>query len=304
MSEGSEKSGKAISYEALKQLPIIRQYAAAFRKATGISLLLARPESTATHGLFASGDNPFCQLVSRSSTGCSVCRGIEGDLLRRVAMKGDSQLARCFAGSTVVAVPVVVAGKHVATLLGGPMSCQSRNRRSFAPLANLLSSWGLKRQLPRARQAYLGVQVVSRQQLGGIVELVSILARHLADYGSRCLLDGNGADPPCVARAKQFANGKATGRVSLKEIANHVHLSSFYFCKIFKQATGMTFTEYLSRVRVEKAKELLLDTSRRVSEVAFAAGFGSIPQFNSIFKRHVGRSPSQYRASLRADRPV
>jgi AraC-like DNA-binding protein len=49
---------------------------------------------------------------------------------------------------------------------------------------------------------------------------------------------------------------------------------------------------------------LLSDRSRRISEVVFAAGFGSIPHFNSVFKRYVGMPPTQYRATLREQVPV
>jgi two-component system response regulator YesN len=66
----------------------------------------------------------------------------------------------------------------------------------------------------------------------------------------------------------------------------------------------MTLTEYIARVRVEKAKTLLVNPSLRISEVVFAAGFGSIPRFNSVFKRYVGMPPTEYRASLRAPLPV
>jgi AraC-like DNA-binding protein len=69
---------------------------------------------------------------------------------------------------------------------------------------------------------------------------------------------------------------------------------------MFKRATGMTFTEYVSRVRVEKAKNLLLNPLSRVSEVAFASGFQSIPHFNRVFKKYAGVSPTEYRAQIRA----
>jgi len=58
-------------------------------------------------------------------------------------------------------------------------------------------------------------------------------------------------------------------------------------------------TEYISRVRVEKAKILLLDFSLRISDVVFSSGFGSIPQFNNVFKRIAGMSPTGYRKEIR-----
>jgi AraC-like DNA-binding protein len=84
----------------------------------------------------------------------------------------------------------------------------------------------------------------------------------------------------------------------------HVHVSRFYFCKLFKKATGMTLTEYVSRVRIERAKTLLVDPTMRISEVVFAAGFGSIPRFNSVFKRYVGMPPTEYREALRSQLPA
>ena len=52
-----------------------------------------------------------------------------------------------------------------------------------------------------------------------------------------------------------------------------MHFSTFYFCKLFKKATGLTFTDFLNRVRVEKAKNLLENPHTRIGEIAYAVGF-------------------------------
>jgi AraC-like DNA-binding protein len=75
-------------------------------------------------------------------------------------------------------------------------------------------------------------------------------------------------------------------------------MSAFYFCKIFKSATGVTFTDYVARARVEKTKQLLLNPNMRVSEAAFEAGFQSLSQFNRVFRRVEGQAPSSYREHL------
>jgi AraC-like DNA-binding protein len=62
-----------------------------------------------------------------------------------------------------------------------------------------------------------------------------------------------------------------------------------------KKATGVTFSEYLSRARLERAKSLLLDPNVRVSEAAFEAGFQSLTHFNRVFKNLIGTSPSEFR---------
>ncbi len=60
----------------------------------------------------------------------------------------------------------------------------------------------------------------------------------------------------------------------------------------------MTFTDYLARVRVEKVKNLLLNSHKRVSEAAFEAGFQSLSRFNRVFRKTVGEAPSTYRERI------
>jgi AraC-like DNA-binding protein len=77
-----------------------------------------------------------------------------------------------------------------------------------------------------------------------------------------------------------------------------VNMSAFYFCKVFRKVTGVTFVEYLARLRVESVKTLLLDPHKRISEAAFEAGFQSLSQFNRVFRRVAGEAPTVYREKL------
>jgi AraC-like DNA-binding protein len=106
------------------------------------------------------------------------------------------------------------------------------------------------------------------------------------------------AEPASITRARQFILEHRGEELSLATVAKAVNISSYYFCKTFKKVTGLNFTDYLARARVEKAKELLLEPNARVSEIVFEVGFQSITHFNRIFKRHVGKSPTEYRKSL------
>lgn len=71
---------------------------------------------------------------------------------------------------------------------------------------------------------------------------------------------------------------------------NATHLS-----EKFKQVTGIKFVDYIARVRFEKARQLLEDVDLRISEIAFAVGFQSLSQFNRVFKKLSGKSPTEYR---------
>jgi AraC-like DNA-binding protein len=220
-------------------------------------------------------------------------------LLRRAASKSTPQQIHCFAGLTTVAVPVVIGGRHVATLLSGQVFRREPTERDFSLLVGMLGRDATADWVRKARRAYFETPVVTAERFQAIVELVKVFAQYIADFANRAALAVAPEEPKAVASAKQFVQSHIEEPVRLAQVAGHVHVSPFHFCKLFKRATGMTLTEYVSRVRVEKAKSLLVDPSLRISEVVFAAGFGSIPRFNSVFKRYVGMPPTEYRATLR-----
>jgi len=109
------------------------------------------------------------------------------------------------------------------------------------------------------------------------------------------------AAPACCRKIEAFLAESHEGHVSLKEVAAQVNLSPCHFCAVFKKQTGVTFSQYRTRKRLEKARELLLDAERRVSDVAFDSGFESIPYFNRAFRRWFGCSPSEFRSRGRPE---
>ncbi|RST71245.1 methylphosphotriester-DNA--protein-cysteine methyltransferase family protein [Siminovitchia acidinfaciens] len=82
----------------------------------------------------------------------------------------------------------------------------------------------------------------------------------------------------------------------LHEIASRVGVSRFYLNRIFKERTGYTPRTYLEKIRVKKAKELLLMTAFNSTEIGYHIGYQSISSFYNAFKRNTGLSPSQFRA--------
>ena len=290
---------KQVAFDDLAVLPVVQFYEAAFRKATGVSLKLAPPDEPEKRLSFGPSENPFCALVASTPAGCEACLEAEGRVQRSAARKLAPQQVHCFAGLTIVAMPVVIGGRHVATLLSGQVFRREPTERDFTMVAKMLAGGANGDWLKKVRRAYFETPVVTAERFQAIVELVKVFAQYLADSASRHAIACSSEEPSAVADAKKFVQSHVEEPVTLGQVAQHVHVSPFHFCKLFKKATGMTLTEYVARVRVEKAKALLVDPSLRISEVVFAAGFGSIPRFNSVFKRYVGMPPTEYRATLR-----
>lgn len=292
-----------LSFEKFERLPVIQFYERAFRKATGVALKVVPPDEPRRRLGLGEGENSFCALVARTPAGCSACLETQVRAQRGAAAKLLAQQVNCFAGLTDVAVPVVVNGRHVATLLCGQVFRREPTERDFRMVVEMIrgdlnGDWEKK-----ARKAYFETTVVTAERFQALVHLLKVFAEYLAEYASRQALACSDEEPGPVGSAKQFVQSNVQSSISLEQVVEHVHISRFYFCKLFKKSTGMTLTEYIARVRVERAKTLLVDPALRISEVVYASGFGSIPQFNSMFRRYVGMPPTKYRASLQSRPP-
>jgi AraC-like DNA-binding protein len=108
------------------------------------------------------------------------------------------------------------------------------------------------------------------------------------------------AEPVEIWKARKLIHEQLQDDLSLKKVAQAVNRSMNHFSEKFKQVTGMNFVDYVSQLRFERAQTLLQKSDLRISEIAFAVGFRSLSQFNRVFRRLAGQSPTQYRAILAA----
>jgi AraC-like DNA-binding protein len=106
------------------------------------------------------------------------------------------------------------------------------------------------------------------------------------------------AEPVEIWKARCFIEQHSGEELSLREVAKTVSISANHLSEKFKHVTGVNFVDYIARIRFEKACDLLRNSNLRVSEIAFAVGFQSLSQFNRVFKKLAGKSPTEYRAAV------
>lgn len=83
--------------------------------------------------------------------------------------------------------------------------------------------------------------------------------------------------------------------ISLEAAGKILNLHPTYFCKLFKEVTGISFINYLNFVRISKAEDLLIFSDKSITEIAYETGFSNIQYFNKIFKSIKGRTPREFR---------
>ena len=104
------------------------------------------------------------------------------------------------------------------------------------------------------------------------------------------------AEPVAIWKARKYIEKYSGEELSLTKVANVVKMNANHLSENFKQVTGTNFVEYVARTRFANACDLLRNSNVRISEIAFAPGFQSLSQFNRVFRKLAGKSPTQYRA--------
>ncbi|MEO6001937.1 MAG: helix-turn-helix domain-containing protein [Opitutus sp.] len=280
----------------LRRSQIYRDYERAFRDTTGLPIALRPIEAFDLPHHGDPKESAFCAMMAGSNHSCAACLQQQ----RRVEDEArlEPKTLMCFAGLCDSAVPVCVGENLVAFLQTGQILLHEPRKAEFAKTVRELNRLGTDVDLKRLEETYFETRVVTKKQYESIVRLLTIFAQHLSTVSNQLMVEAATTEKPSIAKARGYILEHHAEELSLNVVAHSVNMSAFYFCKSFKKATGMTFTDYLARVRVESVKNQLLDPNKRVSEAAYAAGFQSLSQFNRVFRRVAGESPSTYRDRL------
>jgi AraC-like DNA-binding protein len=284
--------------KAISDSKVYQEYERAFNVLTGLPVSLQPVETWQLPHHGKRNENPFCALVSQKSHACAACLQAWEQLCEKAVQ--EPKTITCQAGLLDTAVPVRLGNRLIGYLQTGQLFGRKPTPHQFDRAAQLVAGWGVEVDREALRRAYYSTKVVTAKQHESIVKLLVIFAQHLAMLGNQIFIQQKNAEPPIIKRAKEYIYEHHTEHLSLARAAKAVNMSTFYFCKMFKKVTGINFTDYLSRVRIEKAKNLLLNPNLRVSEIAFEVGFESLTHFNRVFKKLLGQSPTEYRAQLLA----
>ncbi len=286
--------------EILSASQMYRDYERAFTQGTGLPLRLQGPGLLRAVRYAKRQENPFCALMAASDRSCTPSSA-QGYALQ-CRLEEEAQFApktvKGFAGLCETAVPVRVGEIVIAFLHTGQVLLQPPDKARFKQIVATLLKWGAKVDLEKLEEFYFNTRVFAQKQYEALIGLLSAFAGQLAARSRDLILQAQPQDSPSITRARSFIADHSDEELSLAAVAHVVNMSATYFSEKFKEMTGINFVEYVARTRIEKARNLLLNPNRRVSEVAFEVGFQSLSQFNRMFKKVSGESPRDYRAKL------
>ena len=215
------------------------------------------------------------------------------------AAKDRPHTAICHAGLSETAVPVRLGNRLIGFLQTGQIFHKCPTEQRFHRTVEWLRGLEVDFDPQELRTAYFRTRVVARHEHASAIKLLSVFAQHLSILSNQILIRCSKTEAPWISKAKAFIRERHAEKLRYADVAKFVGMSPFYFSKMFSQCTGLTFTHYLSRVRIEHAKDLLLNPELRVSEIAYDVGFESVTHFNRVFAKIVGQSPTDFRCGCR-----
>ncbi|MBT2729550.1 response regulator [Bacillus sp. ISL-75] len=132
------------------------------------------------------------------------------------------------------------------------------------------------------------VQAVEKQERAGIIK--KVVDEKLVHANSQNL---SNREP--IREAIDYINNHLKNELTQKEVADHVHLNPSYLSVLFKEHVKLTFSEYVTRRRIQRAKDLLISTTLPINDIAEESGYKTAKYFIKIFKELEGMTPSSYR---------
>jgi AraC-like DNA-binding protein len=281
---------------ALAHSKIYRQYEQTFTEATGLPLTLRPVEffGLPFHG--KKNENSFCAFLAGKGS-CCLCLQTQG---RCGANPGDGpRSVQCPFGLTETTVPVRLGERVIGFLATGQVFTQSPQPGKFAKAITRLFAKDSAAER-KAAKLWKQTRMIDCSRYEATVQLLNFFAKQLSVLSNQIALEQANAEPVVITKARQYIAEHKSEPLSLSRVARAAGASVFYFCKLFRKATGLKFTDYLARVRLEDARLRLQNPNLRISEIAYDVGFQSLTQFNRTFQRVFGQSPTAYRVEHRA----
>src|SRR6059058_2881578 len=239
----------------LSRSQIFKDYERAFSEAMGLPLNIRAHHSwsPAHHG--KTDRDSLAAILARFNQARAAC--LRAQTYASQEPTSTTRTVTWFAGLSESAVPVYVGDDILGFLETGEVMLKNPTKKHFASITRQLRAWGYKTDWKQLERAYFRSCVLSPDRYRAMLRLLSIFAQHLSILSNQLVVRREEAEPANMARARRFIEVHQAEPLSLGRIAHAANISRHYFCKMFKKATGINFTDYLSRVRVERSKKFI-----------------------------------------------
>ncbi len=283
---------RSIQFDSLAKSSRFLDLSLIINEMTGLNVAIYPPNSLAEVKLTSTKVNPCCEWLRQRQTGLARCNECERKRFQAVLESKQHVVEVCHAGFLDIALPIIEQDKVVGIISTGQILAEPQSQEAFNRLRERLAALGIPGSL--IRKTYHKLIYLSPRKLSAILKLLKFFSAYFfetqQDYAS--LIHG---DNPSILSVRRYIKEHPDGDLSLDRLADLSGYSRWHLCRIFQVHTGKKLSDFIQQTRVDRAKYLLQNTDLSITQIAMAAGFGSISHFNRLFRQLEKNSPSKFR---------
>ena len=235
---------------------------------------------------------PICQLIRTDSVGRARCRSCDEESCRRAAKYRTAYTYRCHAGLTESIIPLYLGNLIVGYLLFGHVFSFDSRENGQKVIEESCRDLGIDKACLRAECDLLPLH--TDDYIRSASHILNAVASYLCLERMASL-----QQETLPVRIDEYIQAHFTEGIDVSDIAAAFRIGKTKLCEIAKQSYGCGIAEHIRSLRIQKAKQLLQDTSLSLAEIASQCGFKDYNYFIVVFKKTVGVPPKAYQASLR-----
>lgn len=222
--------------------------------------------------------HPFCQTMKNTRSALEKCLACKELAINKAVVTGKAYGGTCVHGCYEAVSPVKNGDKTEYVVFVGGIYNKNEKRSKKAVLYRQLLE-----------------QTEDTEYYKNLAETVSDAVKTYSLAYPCSTFDREGRNTRAEFAVIDYADAYYSGEISLKNLANVFYLNEKYLGRLFKKNTGLSFSEYINKKRLEKAAEMLIGTDRPIIEIALDCGFNNVTYFYRLFKRKYDLSPAFYR---------
>lgn len=153
---------------------------------------------------------------------------------------------------------------------------------------------------------YLGRNILSLENISKfqtIEQLKNWIVNTIKSMNELMLKENLPEKQDVIAKAKEYIDKNFNKKISLNDISERFYINPYYFSQLFKRKTGETYHNYITELRIARAKRLLEETNLNIYEVCEMVGYSDTNHFNKMFERKTGLKPSEYKKNMNRQEP-
>lgn len=238
--------------------------------------------------------NAYCAMLRNTSSGFAACQECDQRHARSANFKHDEIIYKCYAGLTELVVPLYSdSGNYIGCMTSGQFLLEENDIMTDEFIKEIAAEHKLNPEV--MCKLYHKTKVLSPIQIEGIIEYLNYIGQVIVETHNKLLFMEFIDAPAKIPLIKKFVKENYMKKITIAETAKKFFLSPDYFGHFFKKEVGISFMCFVNMYRISQAEEMLQQTQRNITEIAFMAGFGSLSQFNRTFKDVKGVSPRDFR---------